>query len=90
MSWHDALSKRQSRDCLRSYAKPATDFETSARLAGMQKSKQIPIKAFQQLPCDGRDLGNARPPREADAAPVMDSTTTNSEKGRPSSHPTCA
>lgn len=32
MSWHDALSKRQSRDFLRSYIKPAKDFETNPSL----------------------------------------------------------
>ena len=77
MSWHGALSKRQSRGFFRSYIKPATDFETNPSLSGIQKNKRIPIE---QLPYGGR--GNAGPPREVDAAPMVDSTTTNSRTRR--------
>jgi hypothetical protein len=77
MSWHGALSKRQSRDFFRSYIKPATDFETNPSLSGIQKNKRIPIEQFLY---GGR--GNAGPPREVDAAPMVDSTTTNSRTRR--------
>jgi hypothetical protein len=76
MRWHGALSKRQSRDFFRSYIKPATDFETNPSLSGIQKNTRIPIE---QLLCCGP--GNAGPPREVDAAPMVDSTTTDAEHG---------
>lgn len=78
MSWDDALSKRQLRDFLRSYVKPAKDFETNPALVSLQKGKQILIE---QLLFVGR--GSAAPPRrELDTAPMVDSTTTRSRTRR--------
>jgi hypothetical protein len=77
MSWRGALSKQQSQDFLRSYIKSATDFQTNPSPSGIQKNKRNPIE---QLLYGGR--ANVEPPREVDAASMVDSTTTSSRTRR--------